>query len=433
MQEPGRTAAAIAILDVMGERPRPLSDALSDWGKANRYAGSKDRAAVGGLVRDALRHRASMRALAGDETNAALVAATLTHVWHWPLDKVTEIFSSEPYGPGALSVDQRASLRAPRELAPHEAANVPLWLWPCFEAQFGDQAVEEGRALSARAPVDLRINTLQTDIARAEKAAAAIGGTHAPFVETALRLPVPEAPERAAHVPSIPAYSKGWLEVQDLGSQIAALAAGPLEGCQVLDFCAGGGGKTLSLGALMGGTGQIYAYDIDARRLMPTIARAKRADLRNLQVRSPMDANALHDLVGRMDCVFVDAPCTGAGTWRRAPDTKWRLGKPQFEQRLADQQAVLEAGAKFVKPGGALVYVVCSVFAEEGAHQVRDFLNRHREFSQISSRDAMSATGLLRPDAEVHLNSCEDDAGGVLITPARTGTDGFFIARIRRG
>src|SRR5205085_9238874 len=173
--------------------------------------------------------------------------------------------------------------------------------------------------------VDLRVNTLKTDPARALKALTAFEPQALSELPDAIRIAAPDPSARSGAVEAIPQFSKGWFEVQDLGSQIAASAAGDVKGKQVLDLCAGGGGKTLALAAAMGNTGQIYAYDSDARRLTDTVRRSDRAGVRNLQVRSPLHADALKGLEGRMDVVFIDAPCSGSGSWRRHPDTKWRL------------------------------------------------------------------------------------------------------------
>jgi 16S rRNA (cytosine967-C5)-methyltransferase len=208
--------------------------------------------------------------------------------------------------------------------------------------------------------------------------------------------------------------------VQDAGSQIAAAVAGEVRGRQVLDFCAGGGGKTLALAAAMGNTGQLYAYDADARRLADTVRRSQRAGVRNLQVRSPIDPKALEGLEGRMDLVFVDAPCTGSGTWRRHPDAKWRLTPQQLERRIAEQDAVLAAAAPFVKPGGRLIYVTCSLLAEENEDRVAAFMAAHPAFAnavvELSGAEAWRTTD-----------------GHLRMTPRTAGTDGFFVATLVRG
>ena len=284
-----------------------------------------------------------------------------------------------------------------------------------------------------RAPVDLRVNTLKAHTEKALKALASVRAEPAGVLTTALRVPAPEASERAGHVESIPAFSKGWVEVQDLGSQIAAAAAGDVVGAQVLDLCAGGGGKTLALAAMMANTGQIYAYDSDARRLAPTVHRAQRAGVRNLQMRSPTDASPLADLGGKMDVVFVDAPCTGSGVWRRQPDAKWRLRRGQLEKRMAEQDEVLDAAASFLKPGGRLIYVTCSILMEEGEDRVASFLERAPDYSRASTIEAVTASGLADEDGLSRLRGLESEVGELRLTPRTIGADGFFLARLIRG
>jgi 16S rRNA (cytosine967-C5)-methyltransferase len=248
----------------------------------------------------------------------------------------------------------------------------------------------------------------------------------------ALRIAAPEASERAGSAESEPAFAKGWFEVQDLGSQIAAAAAGAIAGKQVLDLCAGGGGKTLALAAAMGPTGQIYAYDSEARRLADTVTRSQRAGVRNLQVRSPSDPKALAGLDGRMDVVFVDAPCTGSGAWRRHPDAKWRLGEEQLQRRLDDQDAVLSEAAVYVKTGGRVVYVTCSLFAEENEDRVAAFLAGHPHFAAANSLDAIAASGRAAPEGVEALSKFQTREGFLRLTPRTAGTDGFFVAVLER-
>lgn len=215
-------------------------------------------------------------------------------------------------------------------------------------------------------PVGLRVNTIKTDPARALKALTPFDAQPPGLLPNALRVAAPAAAERSGAVEAIPQFSKGWFEIQDLGSQVAAAAAGEVKGKQVLDLCAGGGGKTLALAAAMANTGQIYAYDSDARRLTDTIRRGDRAGVRNLQVRTPLNPEPLKDLTARMDVVFIDAPCSGTGSWRRHPDTKWRLTPETLSKRQADQDLVLDDGAGFVKAGGRMIYVAMLGVARGG-------------------------------------------------------------------
>jgi 16S rRNA (cytosine967-C5)-methyltransferase len=193
-----------------------------------------------------------------------------------------------------------------------------------------------------------------------------------------------------------------------------------VKGQQVLDLCAGGGGKTLAMAAAMANTGQIYAYDSDARRLTDTVRRGERAGVRNLQVRTPLNKEPLKDLAGRMDLVFIDAPCSGTGSWRRHPDTKWRLTPEALERRLKDQDAVLDDGAGFVKPGGRMVYVTCSVLPEEDEDRVEAFLARHPDFARRPAAQGPELEGRLTADGDLRL------------TPRSAGTDGFYVAVLEK-
>jgi 16S rRNA (cytosine967-C5)-methyltransferase len=407
LRDGGRLAAAIAVLEEIEARHRTAKLALKTWGVSARYAGAKDRAFVAGLVLDVLRRRRSLAWMMGEESDRARALGALRFVWDWPPDRI-EAAACDEHGPGPLSEVEQARLAAPAPLADAPdgvRGDYPDWLEAAMARVFGEARGAEGEALASRAPVDVRVNTLKTDAAHVLKALAPF---HAELLsggpETALRIAAPGASERAAPVETAPVFEKGWFEVQDLGSQIAAARAGEIAHRQVLDFCAGGGGKTLALAAMMGNTGQLYAYDADARRLGDTVRRARRAGVRNLQVRSPLDRDALTGLEGRMDLVFVDSPCTGSGTWRRHPDAKWRLSPDQLQRRMAEQDAVLDGAAVFVKAGGRLIYVTCSLLADENEDRVASFLARTAGFAPVG--DTMR------------------------LTPLKDGTDGFFIAEL---
>ena len=423
MRDGGKLAAAIEVLADVEENRRPVRLALKAWGERARYAGAKDRAWVSGLVLDALRKKRSLEWRMGEEGPRAAALGALGLLWEWPLERIAEAAADEPHGPGPLTEAERQSLTFSRELAEAPAAvrgDYPDWLDSSLQRVFGAESGEEGAALAERAPVDLRVNTLKTDPERALKVLAPLGATPAGVLPTALRIPAPDPSARGGAVEAIPQFSKGWFEVQDLGSQIAAACAGEVRGKQVLDLCAGGGGKTLALAAAMGNTGQIYAYDADARRLTDTVRRGDRAGVRNLQVRSPIQPDPLKGLEGRMDVVFVDAPCSGSGSWRRHPDTKWRLTPEALNRRLADQDAVLDLGAGFVKPGGRLVYVTCSVLPEEDEDRVSAFLERAEGFERRPASDEPALAERLTPEGDLRL------------TPRTSSTDGFFVAVLER-
>lgn len=247
MRDGGRISAAIQVLGDIEQHHRPARLALKGWGDTSRYAGAKDRAWVSGLVLDALRHRRSLAWRAGADTPRAVAMAALAFGWGWSAEQVADTFAELPHGPGPLSDDERRSLDEPRPLDDAPApvrGDYPDWLEPHLERVFGEDRVAEAAALAARAPVDLRVNSLKTEVGRALGALAPLGVRSAGILPQALRLAPPDPAARAAPVEAQPEHQKGWYEVQDLGSQIAAAAAGDVQGRQVLDFCAGGGGKT---------------------------------------------------------------------------------------------------------------------------------------------------------------------------------------------
>jgi 16S rRNA (cytosine967-C5)-methyltransferase len=420
LRDGGRLAAAIGVLGDIEGRHKPARQALKTWGDAARYAGARDRAFVSGLVLDVLRRRRSLAWRMGDAGERALVLGAVRFLWAWDLDRLAAA-AAEPHGPGALTGEDRARLSGDGDLEGAPAAargDYPDWLEPHMVRVFGEDRADEGAALAARAPTDLRVNTLKTDPARALAALAPFDPEALALLHGAVRIPSPAASERAHAIETAPEYEMGWFEVQDLGSQLAAARAGEIAGARVLDFCAGGGGKTLALAAAMRGEGQLYAYDSDARRLTDTVRRALRAGVTNLEVRSPIRRDALAGLEGGMDLVFVDAPCTGSGVWRRHPDAKWRLGPAQLARRMAEQDAVLAAAARFVKPGGRMVYVTCSLFAEENEDRVAAFLAGAPAFRAIPARGPAEA--FLTPE------------GYLRLTPRTAGTDGFFVATLAR-
>jgi 16S rRNA (cytosine967-C5)-methyltransferase len=216
--------------------------------------------------------------------------------------------------------------------------------------------------------------------------------------------------------------------VQDEGSQLATLLSGARPREQIIDLCAGAGGKTLQLAADMDNTGQLYAYDADRLRLRPIFERLKRAGVRNAQVLPAGDANALAQLEGKMDCVVIDAPCTGSGVWRRRPDAKWRLTPRMLEARLAEQRAVVDQGAALVKPGGGrLAYITCSVLPPENREQVDAFIARFPEFRLVPWQGLWEQALTPAPPP-----SAGDSTKTLLMTPSSFGTDGFYVAVLER-
>jgi 16S rRNA (cytosine967-C5)-methyltransferase len=417
--------AAVEVLEELLGRHRPAASALADWGKSHRFAGSGDRAAIGNLVYDALRRRRSLAWQMDADTSRALALAAAPRALGL---SVAALAASADGSPHAVEPPSEAELaRLSQPLPPDAPVSVrgdfPEWLEPSFARAFGDAAADEGAALARRGPVDLRVNTLKADRDKVMKALARFAPVPTPLSPVGVRLPAPEGPGRQPNVEAEAGHGRGWYEVQDEGSQLSALlaTAGPRQ--QVLDICAGAGGKTLAFAGAMRNTGQIYAYDDDALRLRPIFERLKRAGVRNAQVLNAGDSAALTALGARFDLVFIDAPCTGTGAWRRRPDAKWRLKPANLAQRQGEQSALLATAAALVKPGGRLVYVTCSVLPEENGDQVGRFLANHSAFATLPWRQSW-ATGV---GGEPPVSADGSDET-LLLTPARHGTDGFFIA-----
>lgn len=428
MRLPGRLSAAIEVLAEIEARHRPVSEALKAWGLNNRFAGAGDRAAIGNLVYDALRRRASHAWSMGEETPRALVLSVAVRDWGHDPQELAALFADDAHAPSALSADEMARLTAPDPLADasaHVRADLPEWTLPGLGALFGDDLVAEGQAMAARPPLDLRANTLKSSRERVVKALARFHPEEAHAAPEGVRIAAGTRDSRTPNVQTDEAFLKGWFEVQDFGSQIVALLVGVKPGEQVLDLCAGAGGKTLALAASMQNKGQIFAHDSDRARLAPIYDRLKRAGVRNVQVRPPGEG-VLADLEGKLDRVVIDAPCTGAGTWRRRPDAKWKLTAEQLAARVDEQRAILTEGARYVKPGGVLAYITCSIFPEENAKQVEAFVAAHPEYAIVPG------SGLWHHHVAGAARARFLPEGGLQLTPHTTGTDGFYFAMLRR-
>lgn len=428
MTPAAHVSAAIEVLDELAKRRRPAADALKDWGLAHRFAGSKDRAAIASLVFDALRKRASAAFVMGDDTPRAQMLGALREARGLDAEAIAAFCSGERHAPAPLSDEERQRLEtALLDGAPdHVRGDYPEWLASRFEAAFGARAAEEGAALAARAPVDLRVNILKCSREQALEKLAHLSPAPTPLSPIGLRIEPGQG--RGPALTAETAYVKGLVEPQDEASQLAALLCAASPGEQVLDLCAGGGGKALALAAQMHNRGQVYAHDDDGRRLMPIYERLERAGARNVQVRAPRGkADVLKDLEGRCDLVLIDAPCTGTGAWRRHPDAKWRLAPGALDQRLKEQGELLAKAARFVKPGGRLAYVTCSVLREENEDQVAAFLANNPEFAALSAAKTVEKAGL--PDLA---RFASPHGFGLRLSPATSGTDGFYVCVLAR-
>ena len=435
MTPAARLSAAIEVFTDIEARRRPAADALKDWGLSHRFAGSGDRAGIAGLVYDALRRKASSAWLMGEASARAVLIGMLRRERGLATADIAALCSGARFAPAPLTEAETAALDAGTlATAPaHVQGDYPDWLDPYLARVFGDERAAEGEALASRAPLDLRVNTLATTRDAMLPRLSHLGAAPARWSPEGLRIQL-AADAKSPAIHAEPTYLKGQIEIQDEGSQLAALLSGAKPGEQVIDLCAGAGGKTLALAAAMDNHGQIYATDTDKRRLAAIHERISRADARNIQVRTPKgsrggDADILADLAGRADLVLIDAPCTGTGTWRRNPDAKWRIRPGSLAERLKEQAAVLERAAGLVKPGGRIAYITCSVLNEENGDQVRAFTAGHPDFSVEKPGDVAKALG---ERAYLFSRAVLISDDGLLMTPRRTDTDGFFVSLLRR-
>lgn len=423
----GRVQAAAEILDDIETRRRPAADALKDWGLSHRFAGSGDRAGIGNLVYDALRRRLSLGFIAQSERNLDRVLALLFCVWNLDEKQTRTDFVNDKFAPELPEAsDIKHWLERDMQGAePHVQVDIPEWCVDSFKANFDEEWIAEARAFQSRPSLDMRANTLKSTREKVMGQIARSGAKYSPIARNGLRIASDKPFSRQPNVQAEEAFQKGRFEIQDEGSQIVSDLVFARPGETILDYCAGAGGKTLALSAAMENRGQIHAYDVDKSRLAPIHERLRRAGTRNVQVHSP-DAD-LTSLESKMDKVVLDAPCTGTGTWRRRPDAKWRLDPNNLEQRLQQQEEVLSQGSAFVKPGGHLIYITCSILPEENENQIYAFVEENPQFELVSAGEVWEELfGYDKP------SPWSSDMKTVTLTPASTGTDGFFFAVMER-
>jgi 16S rRNA (cytosine967-C5)-methyltransferase len=389
MTPAARLQAAIEVLDEVIASARdngpPADSIVTRYFKQRRYAGSKDRRAVRELVFRAIR-RSAERPESGR-------SAVLGVVEDEP--ELAELFG-QPRGPELVGEGERAA----------RAGAVPDWLRGELSPLVGEA---EWPALLERAPLDLRVNVARAS--RDDLLAQFEGSESTSLSPWGIRLPAD------SRIDDHPAYAAGLIEVQDEGSQLIALACQPSGGQRILDLCAGAGGKSLALAAAAPES-TILATDSSRGRLSKLAPRAERAGapIETRLLSPPHELDELADWRDRADLVLVDAPCSGSGTWRRNPEGRWRLTPDRLTHLIQAQQRLLGIAAQLVRPGGRLVYAVCSLLSREGAGQTGAFLDSH---SSWISEDPAIAGG-------------RSDGGGRLLSPAHDGTDGFFVARLLR-
>ena len=368
MTPAARLAAAASILDTL-DWSAPIDPQLRAWARGNRYAGSKDRRAIADRVYAIIRHRRSCMAQGGGASGRAMVLGALVQVDELDVEAVAGLCEGG-YGLMPLSGAERAALaRAPDFASEGERYDWPDWLLPHAEAAFGEDMAAELEALRSRAPLDLRVNTLKGDrealiALLADEGMSASALPHSP---TALRLDIHKT------ITGIAAYRDGLIELQDAGSQAITDLTEAQPGETVLDYCAGAGGKTLGLAALMQNRGNLIAHDVNATRMAPLRERAERAGATCITMARERAAMAAY--VRQCDAVLVDAPCSGSGSWRRDPVGKWRLTPNRLGQLVDSQYNALCEASEYTQPNGRLVYATCSVLCNENEEIISRFLS----------------------------------------------------------
>lgn len=441
MKDASRIQAIITLLEKVLTEDKPSDAVISAYFRQNRYIGAKDRNAVAAQIYDLLRHfyRLSwwVSHLAGEHNSPAsdtpapmpepgtrarrLVLAYLRLVKKETAADVARLFSGEKFAPAPFSVQEKklADLLEGRTLVhPHMPDATRLECRDAIYTKladiFGSRLEEELLAMQTEAPLDIRVNSLKATrtAVKEELHGAGIKVKETPFSPWGLRL------EGRPALAQMPVFQDGRVEIQDEGSQLIPLLLAPQPGMSVVDFCAGAGGKTLALSALMENRGRLVACDVLEKRLKRAKLRFTRAGAHNIETRPLKSENDewVKRNAGKFDRVLVDAPCSGTGTWRRNPDARWKELGPKLDELVALQGRILASAARLVKPGGQLVYATCSLLPDENHRQVEAFLAAHGDFALIPSAPLLK--GL---------------AGDMLVlTPAQHGTDGFFAALLQR-
>ncbi|QHQ34875.1 RsmB/NOP family class I SAM-dependent RNA methyltransferase [Algicella marina] len=370
MTPAARVAAAIEVLDAV-IAGSPAEQALTRWARNSRYAGSKDRAALRDLVFDVLRQRRSALWCSGqvEESGRALMTGLLCQQ-----PEGLTAFDGSRYGPVPLTSTETGALRDLATAPEIIHADLPDLLVSAFRDALGDDWLRTAKELRSRAAVHLRVNTLRASRDEAMSMLADEGIVTRQLGNVSTGLEVVENPRRIARSQ---AYSKGLVELQDASGQIATLAAGVSPGDAILDYCAGGGGKILALAAAAGGTGRFVAHDVDNARMRDLPARADRAGI-------SVECVSGDAISGSFDCVFVDAPCSGSGTWRRAPEGKWLLTPDRLAAYPNLQLDILSKAARHLRPNGRLTYATCSLLPSENTEVVKTFLDRYPNFTCLN-------------------------------------------------
>lgn len=397
MKDSARIQTAIELTDEIFAFRQPADNTINVYFRTRRYIGSTDRRVVSDLVWQTLRHYGRLSSLSAEKLTGR--AAVMMMLFFQKRDPAS-FFNGEKYAPAPLSEAEKSFLKQLPGVLPPPVLECPEWLRNKIDTA-------DIVAMTGEAPLDLRVNTLKSDrkhvLALLEQ--AGIQAQETPYSSSGIRI------RERLNVTSLPVFRDGLIEIQDEGSQIVSLLTRAEAGQTVIDWCAGAGGKTLAMSAMMRAKGTIYAVDNDPKRMRDLPDRACRAAANNVIVLNDYNNLKMYDLV------LVDAPCTGSGTWRRSADARWRITPQQSAGIIKTQREILDKACRFVKKGGKLFYITCSLDPAENENQVRAFLQSHNDFKLEDLSPVLeNLTGQKRTDKTVRLN------------PSVFQTDGFFAA-----
>lgn len=427
MRPAAQVQAAIELLDEIDQTAYPADRTMAQYFRQRRYIGSKDKYAISEHFYAVLRSRLSLQYLL--QTVSLQSSSRLLMAVHLLGDdqNLREIFDDHQYHPthfGQTQLDalHRIDFSALQSAASHIRLNVPEWIAPMLEAVLGERFEVEMLAMNQRATTDIRVNSLKTTPQQLGELLTEQNIAH----NGSDLVPLGIVFDQRVALFNLDCFKQGWFEIQDQGSQMLALATGAKAGDKVVDFCAGAGGKTLAMAAMMQNKGTLYACDVHSKRLEQLHKRCKRAGAHNVRIHQ---LSSEHDKwvkqhAAQADVVLIDAPCSGTGTWRRNPDSRWNLSPKDLQNLIKLQQSILCSAARLVKPGGRLVYATCSLLSEENEAQVEQFLTENDQFA----RATVGNNQLF----QINADKIELAASSIRTYPAMTGCDGFFACALQR-
>lgn len=431
MTPSARLSSVIELIDIIMSEAGPAEHCVRTYFRTRRYAGSKDRRWITEFLYSLFRRLGEtdwmVQELGLTVTSRTRALIALSKFEETSLEDIQSRFVSGSYAGEALSEEEVSAIEALGGLdfsamPSHAKDNFPSWLSDEVHRQYADQAPAVLASYQQRAPLTLRVNRLRSDREEVLRLLEEDGANAHATKMSPLGIILKGRINIAVH----PVMERGLVEIQDEAAQISSLLADAKPGMEVADYCAGAGGKSLAMAADMDNTGQIYAFDVNSRRMKDIAIRCRRSGVHVIEAlqlhQDEKDDEVFERLGGTLDRVFVDAPCSGSGTWRRQPDQKWFFTEERLAELTALQQDILGKAATLVAPGGRLIYATCSILEQENADQISKFLEQNADFSILPVSDICSEVDLPENLGDQFLK----------LTPDMAGSDGFFTAVLIR-